>query len=211
MHSVNHRRSETGSPNRPAPKQWMRSPFLRARSNIRKRSQGRSRAGRASLSSAPGSASRRARMCPNGSRPCRAPDPVHDSFRRATGPGMETTPIRDRPLRRKVRKRESCNILMPDVSRAPVGLVGLDFHLVEIIGEEAVPRILQVLRAPRPAPAEEFEKAAWPCPSIIPRELRLTSARDISSVDRFRTHQLPSLFCISARFQVQLAPSGFSA
>jgi hypothetical protein len=87
----------TYSPNRLAPKQWMRSPFLRARSNIRKRSQGQSRAGHDHLSSGPTSASRRAKMCQIASRPCRVPDQVRDSSRRAEGPGMKTTPIRDRP------------------------------------------------------------------------------------------------------------------
>jgi hypothetical protein len=40
---------------------------------------------------------------------------------------------------RKVRERKGCNIVVLDVSHAPVGLVGLDFHPIEILGEQAAP------------------------------------------------------------------------
>jgi hypothetical protein len=74
-----------------------RNPFLRATSNIRKRFQERSRAGRVHLAPSPGLVSRKAKTCLIGWRPCRAPGQARDSFRRAIGPGMETTPIRDQP------------------------------------------------------------------------------------------------------------------
>ena len=48
---------------------------------------------------------------------------------------------------------------MLDVSRAPIGLVGLDFHPIEIIGEQAAPRLSKAC-ARHAAPGEEFEIGA---------------------------------------------------
>jgi hypothetical protein len=44
---------------------------------------------------------------------------------------------------------------MPDVSGAPVRPISLDFHLVEIIGEQAAPRLSKA-RARHAAASEEL-------------------------------------------------------
>lgn len=79
---------------------------------------------------------------------------------------MERTPIRDRPPAQEGPRAEGCDILPLSVSHAPVGLVGLDLHLIEIIGEQQRDDSQRPARA-LPPPAKNSQNVNLLRPELI--------------------------------------------
>src|SRR5208337_2406191 len=93
---------------------------------------------------------------------------------------------------RQIRQRQACDVAVLDVADAPVGLVSRNFFLVEVVGEQAAPRIPEPC-ARHAAAGEELDERV------------LAHARDRFST-RVPYHMTPSPLTRAPTFPVEGAP-----